>query len=335
MEVNHGSADEKTGLFHATVIIGIPLYNEELYIEETLNSILSQTYSDFLVLISDNNSTDRSSDICLSYQKKDSRIHYIRLKSNIGALRNFEFLLNSTSSPFFMWLGAHDSIHPTFLAKHINKLKNNDKVSLSCSMIKWIDEDGKTTKLTHLSHVIRYKMPDWMRYLITVTSVPDDEYVVFNSLFRRVFMKGYCFKPTFGIDHIIVSRLNYMGEVNYETEALYIAREFNQKRDESWAERVNPEKPNDCYNMSLFKRVFDEDFTKLINQNRTSTKIALKSLFHLCLGLRIMKNDYDYGSSVVRPFLLFVFVKLLRSCFPRKTGTVSRLKSLAQHHTDS
>ncbi len=44
--------------------VGIPVYNGARYLEQTLNSLLSQSYNDFVLVISDNGSTDATEDIC-------------------------------------------------------------------------------------------------------------------------------------------------------------------------------------------------------------------------------------------------------------------------------
>lgn len=91
------------------ISIGMPVYNGEKYIKEALDSLLSQTYRDFELIISDNASTDSTQSICESYAIKDKRIRYIRQKNNIGPAANFKYVLDQASSEYFMW-AAHDDI---------------------------------------------------------------------------------------------------------------------------------------------------------------------------------------------------------------------------------
>ena len=60
------------------VSIGIPVYNGEKYLAETLDSLQAQTLEDFEIVISDNASTDRTAEICRAYKALDSRILYFR-----------------------------------------------------------------------------------------------------------------------------------------------------------------------------------------------------------------------------------------------------------------
>ena len=90
------------------VSVGMPVYNGAKYIREALDSLLSQTYADFELIISDNASTDGTQQICEEYACKDSRIRYVRQLNNLGALNNFQFVLNEAVGEYFMWAAADD-----------------------------------------------------------------------------------------------------------------------------------------------------------------------------------------------------------------------------------
>ena len=90
------------------ISIGMPVYNGEGFIREALDSLLAQTFSDFELIISDNASTDATSSICSSYEAQDSRIRYVRQQENIGALANFQFVLNEAHGKYFMWAACDD-----------------------------------------------------------------------------------------------------------------------------------------------------------------------------------------------------------------------------------
>ena len=53
------------------VSIGMPIYNAEKYLKEAIDSLLSQSFKDFELIISDNASTDSTHDICMEYAKKE------------------------------------------------------------------------------------------------------------------------------------------------------------------------------------------------------------------------------------------------------------------------
>lgn len=90
------------------VIVGMPVFNGEEFIEAAIESILSQSHQNLELLISDNASTDRTESICRAFQAVDSRVNYFRQKENIGVLKNYQFLLKKAADSYFMWACADD-----------------------------------------------------------------------------------------------------------------------------------------------------------------------------------------------------------------------------------
>jgi glycosyltransferase involved in cell wall biosynthesis len=118
------------------VSIGMPVYNGAAFIRQALDSLLSQTFIYFELIISDNASTDATETICLEYAKTDARIRYIRQPINIGIIENFRFVLNAASSEYFMWAAADDRRDPFFLKHAITVLESDPNVGLVfCDMI--------------------------------------------------------------------------------------------------------------------------------------------------------------------------------------------------------
>ena len=108
------------------VSIGLPVFNGQKYIKETINSILAQTFKNFELIISDNLSNDETKEICKSYEKKDNRIRYVRQKKHISSLANYEFTLNSARGDYFMWIAADDVLsEKNYLKKLVEKFSSN------------------------------------------------------------------------------------------------------------------------------------------------------------------------------------------------------------------
>lgn len=99
------------------VSVGMPVFNGEKYLKEAIDSILSQSFTDFELIISDNASTDSTQTICKDYLVKDNRIRYIRQTENHGAGANFSYVLNNASGKYFIWAAADDFWHPQWLEK--------------------------------------------------------------------------------------------------------------------------------------------------------------------------------------------------------------------------
>ena len=95
--------------------IGLPVYNGERYVREALEAVLSQTFSDFELVICDNASTDGTRKICQDVARNDSRVRYYRNAKNLGAARNFNrcFTL-AHPSEYFKWMPPTTSSRTTF-----------------------------------------------------------------------------------------------------------------------------------------------------------------------------------------------------------------------------
>ena len=124
------------------VTIGVPVYNGEEYLAETLDSLLSQTYDDFELVISDNASTDRTADICKEYAARDSRIRYSRNDRNLGGAYNYSRLVDLARGEYFKWASADDLCAPGFVAACLRVLESNPAVVIAYPQTMVIAADG-------------------------------------------------------------------------------------------------------------------------------------------------------------------------------------------------
>ena len=107
--------------------IGLPICNEEEFLDKTLSFLLDQSFKDFEIIISDNVSEDKTSAI---YQKfNDKRIKIYKQSTKLTSFENFNFTVEASKSKYFMWNSGHDFRSKNFLKEVINFLdKNNDYV---------------------------------------------------------------------------------------------------------------------------------------------------------------------------------------------------------------
>ena len=125
-----------------TLFIGMPVYNGEQYVRMALDSLVSQTYTSWKLVISDNASTDNTPTICQSFAAADPRIHYIRHEKNLGAIPNFRFLLEMADRPYFMWAAADDMWKESFVEACITGLESSEEIGLAFTNLEQIDLFG-------------------------------------------------------------------------------------------------------------------------------------------------------------------------------------------------
>lgn len=93
--------------------IGVTTYDRVGMLIETLRSILGQTFSDYEVIVSnDNPSRNISAD---SLGINDSRVRFVNQAKNLGERFNMNFLLNESKGNYFTWFADDDLYHPDFL----------------------------------------------------------------------------------------------------------------------------------------------------------------------------------------------------------------------------
>jgi len=124
------------------VSIGLPVYNGERFLTETLDSLLAQTFENFELVISDNASTDRTQEICKDYAVKDRRIRYYRNEQNLGAARNYNRVFELSTGKYFKWAAHDDLCAPEYLERCVEVLNQDASVVLCYASTRQIDEHG-------------------------------------------------------------------------------------------------------------------------------------------------------------------------------------------------
>ena len=127
------------------VSVCIPCYNAEKTIAETLDSILAQTYSNLVIHVSDNASTDGTLKVVASIN--DPRIHIHPQQENIGGEGNFTRCIQLAEGAYTGIFHADDVYHPDMLEKQVKFLETNLEVGSVFTQAFTIDEHGKRTGL--------------------------------------------------------------------------------------------------------------------------------------------------------------------------------------------
>ena len=114
--------------------IGVPAYKNALTLRSSVESLLSQYYGDFRLVISDDNSPDGTREVAMELARLDKRIEYIRQPKNLK-YQNFGFLLRHAETEFFMWAAGDDRWYPDFVSRCIDELDANPTVVLATPRI--------------------------------------------------------------------------------------------------------------------------------------------------------------------------------------------------------
>ena len=171
--------------------VGLPVYNGEYHLAESIEALLGQSYGDFELIISDNASTDGTADICRSYGRQDSRIRYIRQPRNIGRVPNHNFLIEQARGELFKW-AACDDLHARDLLKRcVDALNEYPRVVLAHAWEAIIDDSGAAISLVHYPVVTDApRAPDRFRSML-FDGWGDDGYgIIRTEILRRIPLHG-------------------------------------------------------------------------------------------------------------------------------------------------
>ena len=123
------------------VSIIMPSYNTANYIEESIQSVLNQTYTNWELIIVDDCSTDNTDEI-ISKFLEDKRIHYFKNEKNLGAAVSRNKALREANGRWIIFLDSDDLWNSLKLEKQINFMISND-YHFSYTCYKEIDEENR------------------------------------------------------------------------------------------------------------------------------------------------------------------------------------------------
>ncbi len=142
------------------VSIIMPTYNCGGYIGETIDSVISQTYDNWELIIVDDCSKDDTEKVVKKF-KNDNRIRYIKLERNSGAAVARTEAMKKAKGDYMAFLDSDDLWYPEKLEKQLKFMKEN-KYDFTCTAYEQIDENGK-----FLKKIVRPKVKaDYNRILL-------------------------------------------------------------------------------------------------------------------------------------------------------------------------
>ncbi|HEX7498560.1 MAG TPA: glycosyltransferase family 2 protein [Candidatus Limnocylindrales bacterium] len=211
--------DQRTPL----VTIGIPTYNGARYLAASIDSLLSQDYPNFELVISDNCSTDDTEAIARAYVQRSDRIRYVRQEANMGAFANFNRVLGLAGGAYFMWASDHDLWDTAFVSRCVAALEADPAAVLAYPKSMLIDEDGAAIEemddqidLGQLTPLARYKHLIWR---LTICNM------IYGVARREALAATGGFPDVLGPDHVVLARLALQGPILRVGGHLYLRRQ--------------------------------------------------------------------------------------------------------------
>jgi glycosyltransferase involved in cell wall biosynthesis len=221
--------------------IGLPVYNGQKYVAESIEALLGQSFTDFELIISDNASTDDTGDICRGYEKQDRRVRYFCQPRNVGLAPNHNFVAEQAQGELFKWASNDDLYARELLERCINALDRYPDVVLAHSWTARVDDSGAVTKaFKYPLNTASPRAPERFRSLLFERGGDDDYGVMRTEVLRRTAMQ----ESYHHADRTITAELSLYGRFYQVPDWLYFRRDHAD-----CSERACPTMRSRCANM--------------------------------------------------------------------------------------
>jgi len=193
------------------VTIGLPVYNGEKFIKKKLESLKNQTLKNYELIISDNASNDKTTEICKEFVKKDNRIKYFRRENTSEFFENWYFILKKVTTKYIVLSSVDDFMRPNFVEDNVRILEENEKIVGSISKIKYFDDDGLIMNREEFPYnecPINGTYEQRVSFYLRMTSAENQ-----HAIFRTKHLKKCMVKKMIGADDAIILKMLKFGEI--------------------------------------------------------------------------------------------------------------------------
>lgn len=224
------------------VSVGLPVYNGESYLAESLEALLGQTFEDFELIISDNASTDGTAGICRRYGKQDPRIRYVRQPRNIGGAPNHNYVVQQARGELFKWASGDDLYARDLLKRCVDALDEFPHVVLAHPWTATIDDSGAARAVEYSLATASPSAPERFRSLLFANGGDDTEGVIRLSVLRRTpLLASYHHS-----DRTLSAELGLYGPFYQVRDWLYFRRDHPERAERAfktvrdWCANLDP-----------------------------------------------------------------------------------------------
>jgi glycosyltransferase involved in cell wall biosynthesis len=187
----------------------IPVFNVEKYLRRCLDSVLSQTFTDFEIILVDDCSPDASPRICEEYAQKDNRIKVIHNPQNKGSSLTRKVGLDEARGDYILFVDSDDWIESNMLELLYNKAIDDDLDMVYCGIYRNTDTEQSILDFPFLD--------DKIEMIKEIVTGKEFSTVVWNKLVKHEILNKIIFPAAnHGEDvQISVQTIHYARKIGY------------------------------------------------------------------------------------------------------------------------
>jgi len=167
------------------ITVGMPTFNSSRTLRRAIDSILSQDFYDFQLLIGDNASTDETPRILREFEQRDARVTVHQHGRNIGAGKNFLWLAENAKSPYFVWVASDDYISTSWLRELLVNTKSSGNPTFG--QLCQVDGEGQVVDVPASNRRMQFRHHRLVRQLkyLTEPAVLGRANLVYSVMLRE------------------------------------------------------------------------------------------------------------------------------------------------------
>lgn len=209
------------------MVVGGLVMDKAPYLPVALESLLSQSYEDFVLLLLDDGSVDGTEDIIRRYAERDPRIHYRRNPQHLGTIANWQqaYTLGFELYPdaeYFCWATDHDIWHPRFLAALVAELDRHPEIVLAYPLNVRISKSGELLQLPWTFDTVG--MRDLRRRLRAASRGMVAGDMIYGLFRKEPLGRAGIYRGVVGGDRLSLAEVCLYGEAKQVPEVLWYRR---------------------------------------------------------------------------------------------------------------
>ena len=306
----------------------VPAYNHERFIEETIRSIIAQTYQNIELLIIDDGSTDdtwqKLQELKPECEKRFTRVIFEH-QENSGTCVSLNHMISMAKGDFSFFIDSDDVAKPQAVERLANFMNlhddyvlavgDNDFIDADSKIVGW-DKYGKTVTLDKAKHKtfgeflqhsrkdVDFRTNDFGSYstLVRGNYIPNGYLVKLKALRQT---GGYTIGAPLE-DWYMNMQLAKLGKMKYFDEVLYSYRQHGANTIHRKAYMQNITSTTRIYEQKIINRAGNEDFKKIFDEENFYCEVK----FSLGNVIKIYKEvDVRYESKILEIFGKKIFLK--------------------------
>ena len=191
------------------VSVGIPTFNRAARLERAARSVLAQTHGELELVISDNASTDATSEVLAALGAADARVRAVRSAVNHGPTANFNVLYREMRGEYAMVLSDDDWLEEAYVARCRAALREDPALSIACGRARYVRaSDGGTVRR---GVALTLDAPDPRRRVLDYLRAIDENGLFYGLTRRATLLRAVPLRNVLGNDWLIVAGLLMAG----------------------------------------------------------------------------------------------------------------------------